>query len=110
MRHVITGGSGYIGSRLVDLLSRRDDTERIVICDIAPPRGLQAEVAVRAPRRARPRGRAHRARARPCRRARSPRVILNPSDDEHLMYDVNVNGTHNVLEAAGQGSVPSRRS
>ena len=37
MRYVITGGSGYIGSRLVDLLSRREDTERIVICDLAPP-------------------------------------------------------------------------
>jgi UDP-glucose 4-epimerase len=26
--------------------------------------------------------------------------ILNPSHDETLMYDVDVNGTHNVLEAA----------
>jgi UDP-glucose 4-epimerase len=26
--------------------------------------------------------------------------ILNPSHDEHFMYDVDVNGTHNVLEAA----------
>jgi len=26
--------------------------------------------------------------------------ILNPSHDEELMYDVDVNGTHNVLEAA----------
>ena len=26
--------------------------------------------------------------------------ILNPSHDEALMYDVDVNGTHNVLEAA----------
>jgi NAD dependent epimerase/dehydratase family len=31
-----------------------------------------------------------------------PAFVLNPSHDEHLMYDVNVNGTHNVLEAAGQ--------
>jgi nucleoside-diphosphate-sugar epimerase len=30
MRYVIMGGSGYIGSRLVELLSRRDDTESIV--------------------------------------------------------------------------------
>jgi UDP-glucose 4-epimerase len=27
--------------------------------------------------------------------------ILNPVHDEHFMYDVDVNGTHNVLEAAG---------
>jgi UDP-glucose 4-epimerase len=39
MRYVITGGAGYIGSRLVDLLSRREDSERIVIADLAPPRG-----------------------------------------------------------------------
>ena len=38
MRYLITGGSGYIGTRLVDRLSRREDTERIVICDVAPPR------------------------------------------------------------------------
>ena len=38
MRYVITGGSGYIGSRLVDHLSRRQDVERIVICDLQPPK------------------------------------------------------------------------
>jgi nucleoside-diphosphate-sugar epimerase len=37
MRYLITGGAGYIGSQLVDLLSRRDDTEQILICDLAPP-------------------------------------------------------------------------
>ena len=38
MRYLITGGSGYIGTRLVDRLSRREDTEQIVICDVAPPK------------------------------------------------------------------------
>ena len=33
MRYLITGGSGYIGTRLVDLLARREDTEKIVIAD-----------------------------------------------------------------------------
>jgi nucleoside-diphosphate-sugar epimerase len=37
VRYVITGGAGYIGSRLVDFLSRREDTEKIVICDVASP-------------------------------------------------------------------------
>ena len=41
MRYVITGGSGYIGSRLVELLERRDDTEKIVVCDLAPPKGYR---------------------------------------------------------------------
>ena len=39
MRYLITGGSGYIGSRLVDLLARREDTEKIVIADVVPPKG-----------------------------------------------------------------------
>jgi UDP-glucose 4-epimerase len=102
MRYVITGGSGYIGSRLVDMLSRREDTERIVICDVAPPRGgyrpkteferidVRDRDGVRAVLdRVRPDALVHLA------------FILNPSHDEHFMYDVDVNGTHNVLEAAG---------
>jgi UDP-glucose 4-epimerase len=101
MRYAITGGSGYIGSRLVDLLSRRDDTERIVICDLAPPRDYK------------PSSQFERLdiRDRDDVRAVLERVeadvlvhlafILNPSHDERLMYDVDVNGTHNVLEAAG---------
>jgi uncharacterized protein YbjT (DUF2867 family) len=28
MRYLITGGSGYIGTRLVDLLARREDPRR----------------------------------------------------------------------------------
>jgi UDP-glucose 4-epimerase len=102
MRYVITGGSGYIGSRLVDLLSRRDDTEGIVICDLAPPRGgyrprtefervdVRDRDTVRGVlERVRPDALVHLA------------FILNPSHDERFMYDVDVNGTHNVLEAAG---------
>jgi UDP-glucose 4-epimerase len=101
MRYVITGGSGYIGTRLVDLLSRREDTERIVICDVVPPRGgykpkteydrldVRDRAAVRSV----------------LERSKADVVvhlafILNPSHDEHFMYDVDVNGTHNVLEAA----------
>jgi len=102
MRYVITGGSGYIGSRLVDLLSRREDTERIVICDLVPPRGYKPKTefkrldvrdgeAVRSLlERARPDALVHLA------------FILNPSHDEQLMYDVDVNGTHNVLAAASK--------
>ena len=100
MRYVITGGSGYIGSRLVDHLSRREDTERIVICDVAPPRVHRPKVEfermdVR-----------DRDGVRRTLEAAGADVlihlafILNPSHDEHLMYDVDVNGTHNVLEAA----------
>src|SRR3954454_3633459 len=100
MRYVITGGSGYIGSRLVDLLERRDDTEKIGICDVAPPKGYRPHTefekvdvrdrgAVRAVLdRVRPDVLVHLA------------FILNPSHDEEFAYNVDVNGTHNVLEAA----------
>jgi UDP-glucose 4-epimerase len=102
MRYVITGGSGYIGSRLVDLLERRDDTEKIVICDVAPPKGYRPhtqferlDVRDRASvhsvlERERPDVLVHLA------------FILNPSHDEGFAYDVDVNGTHNVLEAASK--------
>jgi UDP-glucose 4-epimerase len=109
MRYVITGGSGYIGSRLVDLLERREDTEKIVICDVAPPKGgyrphteyerldVRDRGAVRAVLdRVRPDVLVHLA------------FILNPTHDEELAYSVDVNGTHNVLEAAsaaGTGQV-----
>ena len=102
MRYVITGGSGYIGSRLVDLLSRREDTEQIVICDLAPPRDYKPKTQFERVD-VRDRDGVHAV----LRRARADALvhlafILNPLHDEHLMYDVDVNGTHNVLEAAGE--------
>ena len=100
MRYVITGGSGYIGTRLVDLLSRREDTERIVICDVAPPHGYKPKTEYE---RLDVRDRA--AVRSVLERSRADMLvhlafIINPSHDEQFMYDVDVNGTHNVLEAA----------
>jgi UDP-glucose 4-epimerase len=101
MRYLITGGSGYIGTRLVDVLARREDTEKIVVADVVPPRGgyrprtefervdVRDRAAVHAAlKRANPDVLVHLA------------FILSPSHDEALMYEVDVNGTHNVLEAA----------
>ena len=104
--HVITGGSGYIGSRLVDLLSRRDDTERIVIGDLAPPRGYKPKTAFeRLDVRDRDAVRSAVVRAKPDVLVHLA-FILNPAHDEQLMYDVDVNGTHNVLEAAASAGTP----
>jgi UDP-glucose 4-epimerase len=108
MRYVITGGAGYIGSRLVDLLSRREETERIVICDLAPPAVYLPKTQFeRVDVRDREAVRATLGRAGADALIHLA-FILNPSHDEHFMYDVDVNGTHNVLEAAaaaGTGQV-----
>jgi UDP-glucose 4-epimerase len=101
MRYLITGGSGYIGTRLVELLARRDDTEKIVIADVVPPRGGYRPKVEYEKVDVRDRPAVHAALERA-----NPDVlvhlafILNPVHDEALMYDVDVNGTHNVLEAA----------
>jgi UDP-glucose 4-epimerase len=102
MRYVITGGSGYIGSRLVDLLERRDDTEKIVICDVAPPKGYRPHTEFeRLDVRDRAAVRGVLDRVRPDVLVHLA-FILNPSHDEELAYNVDVNGTHNVLEAASE--------
>ena len=103
MRYLITGGSGYIGTRLVELLSRREDTEKIVICDVVPPKGGYRPKTEFERVDVRDRGAVHSAL-----QSANPDVlvhlafILNPSHDEGFMYDVDVNGTHNVLEAAAE--------
>jgi UDP-glucose 4-epimerase len=99
MKYFITGGSGYIGSRLVELLVGREETERVVIADLRHPpvpwpKSAYVEMDVRDPSMSR------------LMELERPDVlvhlafILNPLRDERLMYDIDVNGTHNVLEAA----------
>ena len=103
MRYLITGGSGYIGSRLVELLARREDTEKIVIADVVPPKGGYRPKTEYEKVDVRSRDAVHEALQRA-----NPDVlvhlafILNPVHNEGFMYDVDVNGTHNVLEAAAE--------
>jgi UDP-glucose 4-epimerase len=103
MKYLITGGSGYIGGRLNDLLTRRDDTE-VVSLDLRPPavprprtRFVRMDVRDRGMRALleaeRPDAVVHLA------------FVLNPIRDEHKMYDIDVNGTQNVLEAATAAGV-----
>jgi UDP-glucose 4-epimerase len=105
VRYLITGGSGYIGSRLVDHLSGRPQTDAIVVADIRPPASFRPKTtftvlnvrdkaAVRdLLMRERPDCVVHLA------------FLLDPIHDEAAMYDVDVNGTQNVLEAASAAGV-----
>ncbi len=105
MRYLITGGSGYIGTRLVESLAERDDTERIVIADVRPPAAFRPKTGyerldVR-----------DYARARDLIAAERPdcvihlAFVLNPIHDQEMEYDVDVGGTQNILHAASEGGV-----
>ena len=105
MRYLITGGSGYIGSRLVAHLSRRNETEQIVVADLRPPRDAKPkavfrELDVRDRAAVRTLFEAERADC-----VVHLAFLLNPIRDEAEMYDVDVNGTQNVLEAASDAGV-----
>jgi UDP-glucose 4-epimerase len=99
MKYLITGGSGYIGGRLTDLLAEREDTEAIVNVDVRPPAPGAKSRFVRGDVRD---GAALRELLE---REEIDRLIhlafiLNPIRDEARMYDVDVNGCAAVLQAA----------
>jgi UDP-glucose 4-epimerase len=102
VRYLITGGSGYIGGRLIDELSERDQTELIVIVDInSPKRQWPKTQFVKGDVRDRNSTRGllenHKVDA-----LVHLAFIFNPIRDEAMMYDVDVNGTQAVLQAASE--------
>lgn len=104
MRYLITGGSGFIGSRLVAHLASRDETEKIVIADVRPPAAPGGASFTQLDVRDRAAVRALLERERPdC--VVHLAFLLNPIRDEATMYAVDVNGTQNVLEAASTTGV-----
>jgi UDP-glucose 4-epimerase len=105
VRYLITGGSGYIGGRLIDELSGRDETELIVDLDVRPPNRrwpktefVKGDVRDRAAIKALLERREIDALVHLA-------FILNPIRDEARMYDVDVNGTQAVLQAAAETGV-----
>jgi UDP-glucose 4-epimerase len=106
VRYLITGGSGYIGNRLAEVLGARDETEKIVNVDVKPPPGsppktefVQGDVrdsgAIRSLlEQNQVDAVAHLA------------FLLNPIRDEAEMYDIDVNGTESVLRAASEAGTP----
>ena len=100
MRYLITGGSGYIGGRLIDELSERDETEKIVIVDVnAPKRHWAKTEFVKGDVRDGPATRELLEREEIDALVHLA-FILNPIRDEAMMYDVDVNGAQATLKAA----------
>jgi UDP-glucose 4-epimerase len=102
MKYLITGGSGYIGSRLTELLAGREETEGIVNVDVRPPETKQPKTTFVS-------GDVRDAGAIQSLLEREQvdclihlAFILDPIRDEARMYDVDVNGTVAVLKAASQ--------
>ena len=106
MRYLITGGSGYLGTRLVQRLAARPDTERVTVCDLRPPPTFAANVAYEElDVRARARARRRVVHERPDALVHLA-FVLNPIHDEHRMYEIDVGGTQNVLDAASAAGTP----
>jgi UDP-glucose 4-epimerase len=102
MRYVITGGSGYIGTRLIAALVERKETERIFIADLRPPRIFTGQVDylaldVR-----------HADRLQLTFQRERPDVVIHlagvidGNGDRQAMYETNVAGTNNVLDAVAK--------
>ena len=98
----VTGVAGYLGQALVELLAADPDIERIVGIDVAEP-------AVGTPKLE-----FHKLDVRDARLAKTlPGVdtlvhlafVADPMGDEEQMREINVDGTRNVLEAAGATGV-----
>jgi UDP-glucose 4-epimerase len=105
VRYLITGGSGYIGGRLIDELSGRDETELIVIVDVNPPKRQWPKTQyvkgdVRDRNSTRDLLQQHKIDA-----LVHLAFILDPIHDEAMMYDVDVNGTHATLWAASEAGI-----
>jgi UDP-glucose 4-epimerase len=100
LRYLITGGSGFVGERLVEELAARKSTSTILIADVKPPRTRPEKTGFRKLD----------VRSRETISEllveEKPDVlvhlafIVDPTHDEPGMYEVNVNGTFNVLAAA----------
>lgn len=98
----VTGASGYIATRLVQLLCADDRVERVLGFDVRPS-GFQADkyvfdlLDVRSP--------ALQHRLEGVDAVLHLAFIMDPIKDESLMRDVNVNGSHNVFRSAGAAGV-----
>jgi nucleoside-diphosphate-sugar epimerase len=102
LKVAVTGASGYIATRLIETLLADDRIERVVGFDVRPPEILSDRfvfdnVDVRTP--------SLEARLAGVDVLVHLAFIMDPIADENEMRDVNVNGTQNVLRAAGKAGI-----
>ena len=106
MRYLITGGSGYIGGRLTELLvgARRDRARSSTSTSVRRPGPVAEGRFVRGDVRDRAAIRELLEREQPDALVHLA-FLLNPIRDEARMYDIDVNGTHAVLWAASEAGI-----
>lgn len=105
MKYLLTGGSGYIGTKLTAALAGRGDTKAILIADLKPPKLTPPKTGFR------------RLDVRDAAATadliydEQPDVVVHlawmvdPLHAEDEMYEIDVNGTFNVLAgASGAGT------
>src|SRR5947208_15361072 len=103
VRYLITGGSGYIGGRLTDELSGREETEKIIDVDLRPPPRVWPKTEfvkadIRDRRRMHELLEGHEIDA-----VLHLAFVLNPIRDEDKRSDIDVNATQAVPQAGPAG-------
>ena len=99
----VTGASGYVATRLIEVLVADPKIDRVLGFDVRPPgvfspKFVFDQVDVRAP--------ALEARLDGVDTLFHLAFVMDPIHDEVEMRDINVNGSQNVLRAAGKAGVP----
>ncbi|MFZ5596437.1 MAG: NAD-dependent epimerase/dehydratase family protein [Bacillota bacterium] len=95
--YAITGAGGYIGQRLIKYLNSYDDCDSILAIDVKPPT-INSEKTVYIERDVRDSGLAGLLGGYGVTCMIHLAFVVNPMHDEKKMYDINVNGTRNILK------------
>ncbi|GIW73146.1 MAG: NAD-dependent epimerase [Planctomycetota bacterium] len=105
MRVLITGGSGYIGSRLLEVLVQEPELEEAIVLDIRPPRAMLPKVRFVKRSVTEDLTDLTADRGRPVDAVLHLAWVLNPLRDAARQRQICIGGTRRVLEACAAGRV-----